>query len=113
MKNDREWIVPLRPVPDADRVVRAVGLALPAPQRAARVTELRRQVRDGYFATDMNRGFLASEPGQALIGRIPIGRSGQPEDLDGALLLLASEAGSYIAGATIVCDGGQMVALRG
>lgn len=52
MKNDREWIVPLKPVPDADRVVRAVGLALPAPQRAARVTELRRQVRDGYFATD-------------------------------------------------------------
>ena len=34
-------------------------------------------------------------------------------DLDGALLLLASNAGSYIAGATIVCDGGQMVALRG
>ena len=52
MKNGREWIVQLKPVKDADRVMRAVGLALPAPQRAARVTELRRQVRDGYFATD-------------------------------------------------------------
>ena len=52
MKNDREWIVPLKPVPDADRVVRAVGLSLPAPQRAARVTALRRQVADGYYATD-------------------------------------------------------------
>ena len=34
-------------------------------------------------------------------------------DLDGALLLLASDAGRFIAGATIVVDGGQMVALRG
>ena len=40
-------------------------------------------------------------------------RFGQDGDLDGALLLLASDAGAYIAGATIVCDGGQMVALRG
>lgn len=59
MKNDREWIVPLKPVPDADRVVRAVGLALPAPQRAARVTELRRRVRAGYFATDAMMGVVA------------------------------------------------------
>ena len=42
---------------------------------------------------------------------IPMGRFGQDGDLDGALLLLASKAGAYITGATIVVDGGQVVAL--
>ena len=42
-----------------------------------------------------------------------MGRFGEEGDLDGALLLLASDAGRYITGATIVVDGGQMVALRG
>ena len=54
-----------------------------------------------------------ARPGKKLTRDIPVGRFGQDGDLDGALLLLASDAGSYIAGATIVCDGGQMVALRG
>ena len=44
---------------------------------------------------------------------IPMGRFGNDGDLDGALLLLASDAGSYITGATIVVDGGQVVAIRG
>ena len=44
---------------------------------------------------------------------IPMGRFGQDGDLDGALLLLVSDAGAYMTGATIVVDGGQMVALRG
>ena len=51
--------------------------------------------------------------GFAIKHDIPVGRFGEEHDLDGALLLLASEAGRYIAGATIVVDGGQMVALRG
>ncbi len=67
-------------------------------------------IAPGYFETDMNRGFLQSEVGQALISRIPIGRSGQPGDLDGALLLLASDAGAYITGAVIPVDGGHAVA---
>jgi len=66
-------------------------------------------IAPGYFATDMNRSFLASDTGQALIGRIPMGRSGQPEDLDGALLLLASDAGAYITGAVLPVDGGHAV----
>ena len=66
-------------------------------------------IAPGYFATDMNRGFLASEAGQALTRRIPLGRSGQLEDLDGALLLLASDAGAYITGAVLPVDGGHAV----
>jgi 3-oxoacyl-[acyl-carrier protein] reductase len=54
-----------------------------------------------------------SETGAELTREIPVGRFGQDGDLDGTLLLLASEAGRYIAGATVVVDGGQMVALRG
>ena len=44
---------------------------------------------------------------------IPAGRLGQARDLDGALLLLASDAGRFMAGATVVVDGGQMLALPG
>ena len=44
---------------------------------------------------------------------IPVGRFGETRDLDGALLLLASDAGRFMAGATIVVDGGQMLAFPG
>ncbi|MCU4181361.1 SDR family NAD(P)-dependent oxidoreductase [Bosea sp. BH3] len=63
----------------------------------------------GYIETDINRDFFATEPGQQLIRRIPQRRLGQPEELDGALLLLASAAGSYITGSTIEVDGGHLV----
>ena len=67
-------------------------------------------IAPGYFETDMNRAFLKSEVGQALVARIPMARSGQAQDLDGALLLLASDAGGYITGAVIPVDGGHAVA---
>jgi NAD(P)-dependent dehydrogenase (short-subunit alcohol dehydrogenase family) len=70
-------------------------------------------IAPGWFVTEMNRAYLTSEEGAAIKREIPVGRFGEEHDLDGALLLLASEAGRYIAGATIVVDGGQMVALRG
>ena len=44
---------------------------------------------------------------------VPMGRFGQEGELDGALLLLASRAGSFITGATIVVDGGHMLGDRG
>jgi NAD(P)-dependent dehydrogenase (short-subunit alcohol dehydrogenase family) len=66
-------------------------------------------IAPGYFATDMNRAFLESEVGQALVRRIPLGRSGDPADLDGALLLLCSDAGAYINGAVLPVDGGHAV----
>ncbi|HSV22403.1 MAG TPA: glucose 1-dehydrogenase [Xanthobacteraceae bacterium] len=70
-------------------------------------------IAPGWFVTDLNRHYLASEAGDKLKREIPAGRFGQDGDLDGALLLLASDAGRFIAGTTIVVDGGQMVALRG
>ena len=70
-------------------------------------------IAPGWIVTDLNRDYLMSEQGAAMTREIPVGRFGEERDLDGALLLLASDAGRFIAGATIVVDGGQMVALRG
>jgi NAD(P)-dependent dehydrogenase (short-subunit alcohol dehydrogenase family) len=70
-------------------------------------------IAPGWIVTELNREYLTSGPGAALKREIPVGRFGEECDLDGALLLLVSDAGRYIAGATIVVDGGQMVALRG
>ncbi|MGB3831389.1 MAG: SDR family NAD(P)-dependent oxidoreductase [Mesorhizobium sp.] len=63
----------------------------------------------GYIETDINREFFASEAGRQLIRRIPQRRLGTPQELDGALLLLASAAGSYITGTSIEVDGGHLV----
>lgn len=63
----------------------------------------------GYVETGINREFFASEAGQALVRRIPQRRIGDPSELDGALLLLASDAGAYMTGSVVVLDGGQLV----
>jgi 3-oxoacyl-[acyl-carrier protein] reductase len=70
-------------------------------------------IAPGWITTEMNRDYLAGERGAALKRNIPIGRFGEERDLDGPLLLLVSDAGRFVTGATIVADGGQMVALRG
>ncbi|WP_137125728.1 SDR family NAD(P)-dependent oxidoreductase [Roseomonas sp. HF4] len=66
-------------------------------------------IAPGYVATDINRDFFASEPGQAMIRRIPQRRLGNPDDLTGPLLLLASAAGAHMTGATVTVDGGHSV----
>ena len=64
----------------------------------------------GYFVTEINRDFLATEAGERMKRRIPQRRFGTPEDLDGALLLLASDASRYMTGSIIVIDGGLLLA---
>lgn len=70
-------------------------------------------IAPGWFVTEINDDYLNSEAGQAMKRDIPMGRFGKSGDLDGALLLLVSDAGSYITGAIIVVDGGQVVQIKG
>jgi NAD(P)-dependent dehydrogenase (short-subunit alcohol dehydrogenase family) len=63
----------------------------------------------GYIETDLNRDFFKSEAGRNLIKRIPQRRIGKPEHLDGALMLLASDASELMTGSTVVVDGGHLV----
>jgi NAD(P)-dependent dehydrogenase (short-subunit alcohol dehydrogenase family) len=65
-------------------------------------------IAPGYIRTDLNRDFLASEAGEALRRRVPQKRFGDPEDLSGPLLLLASDASRFMTGETIVVDGGHL-----
>ena len=67
----------------------------------------------GYFVTEINHDFLTSEKGQAMASQAPMGRFGDEGDLDGALLLLASRAGAFMTGASLVVDGGQLLGIRG
>ena len=66
-------------------------------------------IAPGYFETDINRDLLRSDAGKAIIARIPQQRVGQMPELDGPLLLLASDASSYMTGAVIPVDGGHLV----
>jgi len=65
-------------------------------------------IAPGYIESDLNRDFFATEAGQALVRRIPQRRLGSPHDLDGPLLLLASQSSRYMTGSVIVADGGHL-----
>jgi NAD(P)-dependent dehydrogenase (short-subunit alcohol dehydrogenase family) len=60
----------------------------------------------GFFPAEQNRKVLNPERVAAIMGRTPMKRFGEPEELIGATLLLASDAGSFITGAELVVDGG-------
>lgn len=81
------------------------ALALEWAKHGIRVNAL----APGYIATDINAAFFESEAGQAMIKRIPMRRLGRPEDLDGAFLLLATDASAWMTGSTIAVDGGHLV----
>ncbi|MGD0259233.1 MAG: 2-dehydro-3-deoxy-D-gluconate 5-dehydrogenase KduD [Verrucomicrobiota bacterium] len=66
-------------------------------------------IAPGYMATD-NTAPLRADPQRSaeILGRIPAGRWGEPEDLQGALVLLASSASDYVTGYTLAVDGGWL-----
>jgi NAD(P)-dependent dehydrogenase (short-subunit alcohol dehydrogenase family) len=69
-------------------------------------------IAPGYFLSEMNEDFFNSEKGQAYIKILPARRLGENEELTGAVLLLASEAGSFITGVVLPVDGGHLVGGR-
>lgn len=66
-------------------------------------------IAPGYFETEMNRDFFHSEAGEAMIAKLFPRRLGQLHELDGPLLLLASDASSYMTGTTLTVDGGTIL----
>lgn len=81
------------------------ALALEWARHGIRVNAL----APGYVQTELNEAFFSSDAGMALIRRIPQRRLGELRELDGPLLLLASEAGSYMTGSVVAVDGGHLV----
>ncbi|GGC00570.1 3-oxoacyl-ACP reductase [Novosphingobium endophyticum] len=81
------------------------ALALEVARYGIRVNAL----APGYLATDLNRDFFSSPAGQDMIHRIPQRRLGELGDLEGPLLLLASDASRYMTGSVLVVDGGHLV----
>lgn len=81
------------------------ALALEWARHGIRVNAL----APGYVVTDLNRDFFETEPGQALIRRIPMRRAAELADLDGPFLLLCADASRFMTGAVIAVDGGHLV----
>ncbi len=65
-------------------------------------------IAPGYMMTPLVKGYLEAdaERYRRILQRIPLGRIGQPEEIGGALVFLASDAARFITGATIAIDGG-------
>lgn len=63
----------------------------------------------GYVETPLNEGFMSTDAGRKLLQRIPQRRLGQQSELAGPLLLLASDASSFMTGSVLVVDGGHSI----
>jgi NAD(P)-dependent dehydrogenase (short-subunit alcohol dehydrogenase family) len=68
-------------------------------------------IAPGYFSTEINASFLEGEAGKRLLSKVPMGRAGNLAELDGPLLLLASNAGAFITGSVVTVDGGHLLAM--
>jgi NAD(P)-dependent dehydrogenase (short-subunit alcohol dehydrogenase family) len=60
----------------------------------------------GFFPAEQNRAILTPERVKAILGHTPLARFGEPDELKGAVVLLASDAGRFITGSELVVDGG-------
>jgi NAD(P)-dependent dehydrogenase (short-subunit alcohol dehydrogenase family) len=67
-------------------------------------------IAPGYFKTEINEAFWETDAGKRMISRIPFARLGQLDDLNGPLLLLASDAGRFMTGSIVTVDGGHLLA---
>ena len=66
-------------------------------------------IAPGYVATEMNQALMDDEDrARSILGRIPAGRWGRPEDFKGPVIFLASAASLYVSGEVLVVDGGWM-----
>ena len=63
----------------------------------------------GYFDTEITEEFLKSATGRKIVGNIPFRRVGELRELNGPLMLLASDAGSFMTGSALVADGGHLI----
>jgi NAD(P)-dependent dehydrogenase (short-subunit alcohol dehydrogenase family) len=81
------------------------GLALEWARYNIRVNAM----APGYISTELNADLWTQSYGKAMIDRIPMRRLGQLTDLDGALLLLASCASSWMTGSLLTVDGGHLI----
>lgn len=63
----------------------------------------------GYFITEMNEDYFASEKGQAYIASTPMRRTGKLDELSAPFMLLASDAGSFVNGVALPVDGGHSI----
>ena len=101
------------------RVARTLGAYIAAKSAVVNLTKtmalewVRNGIRvnaiaPGYFMTEINEKQFQQGAGQELVKRIPMQRIGELEELSGPLLLLASDAGSFMTGSTVTVDGGQL-----
>jgi NAD(P)-dependent dehydrogenase (short-subunit alcohol dehydrogenase family) len=66
-------------------------------------------IAPGYFPTEINEGYFEGASGQKLLANVPMGRAGAFRDIEGPLLLLASDAGAFMTGSIVTVDGGHVV----
>jgi NAD(P)-dependent dehydrogenase (short-subunit alcohol dehydrogenase family) len=81
------------------------SMALELAQKGVRVNAL----CPGYIETEINADYFATNAGREYVKTTPAGRVGQLEELDGPLLMLCSEAGSFVNGVALAVDGGHLV----
>jgi NAD(P)-dependent dehydrogenase (short-subunit alcohol dehydrogenase family) len=66
-------------------------------------------IAPGYFKSEITEKYFATLEGEKTLKQVPMRRIGRLEELDGPLLLLASDAGSFMTGSTVTADGGHLV----